>query len=237
MHFCFVFSAAACRNKWGTLRDYFVKKYREAKTTKSGQAASKKKKWYLFDIMSFLIPYYSSRETEGNLSYEEDKLEENEPHDSSDIESQPSPAPSPVPPSPDDNLTQKTFKKPQQQRKRKGDCNTEFNMEVLKALKEPEAVDENELFFKSLLPSMKKLNDIQVMEFKVEVHSLLLKYRKQSNKPQNSAAEPSPSMISQQCGSGSELQDPRSRYFTISPRPNFENYYSTSFDNQYLENE
>ena len=107
MCFCFVFSVAACRNKWGTLRDYFVKKYREAKTTKSGQAASKKKKWYLFDAMSFLIPYYSSRETGGNLNYEDQQLEDNvDSQDSQDIESQPSPAPL----SSDDSLPQKTFK-------------------------------------------------------------------------------------------------------------------------------
>ncbi|KAL8563868.1 hypothetical protein ACOMHN_034247 [Nucella lapillus] len=177
----------ACKSKWGTLRDYFFKKYRESKTTTSGQAASKKRKWYLFDTMSFLIPYYGSRETGGNLNYEDQQQK-----DDLEIEETGSQQSS-APPSSDDSLPcsqetfrklsgnlQETFKKPQQQRKRKSGCNTTpyLNMEVLKALKEPETVDENELFLKSLLPSMNKLNDIQAMEFRIEVQSLLLKYLK-----------------------------------------------------------
>ena len=76
MFVCFVFSVTTCKSKWGTLRDYFFKKYRESKTTTSGQAASKKRKWYLFDTMSFLIPYYGSRETGGNLNYEDQQQDD-----------------------------------------------------------------------------------------------------------------------------------------------------------------
>ena len=220
--FILLFSVTACRTKWGTLRDYFFKKYRESKTTKSGQAASKKRKWHLFDAMSFLIPYYCSRETGGNLVYG-DLLQD----DNLDIEetgSQPSPAP---PPS-DDSLPQETFKKPQQQRKRKSDGSTaaEFNNEILKALKEPEALDEHELFFKSLLPSMRKLSDIQAMEFRIEVQSLLLKYLKQPNRPQNvAAAEPSTSS-----NMGAQHFGPDPRFTPMLPRVGFNEFYPmTSF--------
>ena len=172
----FSVTASACKNRWGTLRDYFFKKYRESKTTKSGQAASKKKKWHLFDAMSFLTPYYCSSVTSGNLVYEDQP--EDDDVDIGETESQPSPATQ----SSDDSapVTQEIFKKPPQQRKRKKDCTTtsDFNMEVLKALKEPEVLDENEMFLKSLLPFMKKLNDIQAMEFRIAVQSLLLKHLK-----------------------------------------------------------
>lgn len=165
--------------------------------------------------MSFLIPYYCSRETEGNLNYEVQQLEDDV--DTQDTESSPSPAP----PCSDDS--QETFKKPHHQKKRKGDCNKDFNIEILKALKDPEAVDENELFFKSLLPTMKKLDDIQAIEFKIEVQSLLLKYVRLSNKPQHSAAEPSPSV---HMNAQRLLQE--HRYTPISPSASYDQYYTMS---------
>lgn len=47
--------------------------------------------------------------------------------------------------------------------------------EVLQVLKEPEKeVDENELFFKSLLPAMKSLNLVQTLELRSEIQHLVL---------------------------------------------------------------
>ena len=39
------------------LRDTYVKKRRDIKTSKSGQAADKAKKWHLLDIMNFIEKY------------------------------------------------------------------------------------------------------------------------------------------------------------------------------------
>ena len=49
------------RKKWCTLRDYFVKQHKQMTTAKSGAAASKKKKWYLYDSMLFLLPFLMDR--------------------------------------------------------------------------------------------------------------------------------------------------------------------------------
>ena len=225
----FSVTASACKNRWGTLRAYFFKKYRESKTTKSGQAASKKKKWYLFDAMSFLTPYYCSRVISGNLVYEDQP--EDDDVDIGVTESQPSPATQ----SSDDSapVTQEIFKKPPQQRKRKKDCTTtsEFNMEVLKALKEPEVLDETEMFLNSLLPSMKKLNDIQAMEFRIAVQSLLLKHLKEANKPQDAAeATTSGHMSSRPLG---RLKPLNPAYSPISPDSQDDYYYTmTPFNSQ-----
>ncbi|KAL8595200.1 hypothetical protein ACOMHN_043353 [Nucella lapillus] len=42
---------------WRNQRDSYVKRKREMRTTKSGQAASRKQKWPLMDLMSFLDRY------------------------------------------------------------------------------------------------------------------------------------------------------------------------------------
>ena len=102
-------------------------------------------------------------------------------------------------------------------------------MEVLKALKEPETVDENKLFLKSLLPSMKKLNDIQAMEFRIEVQSLLLKYLKENNKPQNAAAASSTASHMGAEHFPPEHQD--QRHTPISQRDNYDDYYSMTCSN------
>ncbi|KAL8571298.1 hypothetical protein ACOMHN_047565 [Nucella lapillus] len=45
----------------------FRRKHKEMTTTKSGQAATKKRKWHLYDFLTFLIPSCSTGATSGNL--------------------------------------------------------------------------------------------------------------------------------------------------------------------------
>lgn len=45
------------KKKWRNVRDLYVKKKREIKATKSGQAAQKAKKWKFLEIMSFMDRY------------------------------------------------------------------------------------------------------------------------------------------------------------------------------------
>lgn len=59
------------KTRWGHIRDYFLKKYRENKNVKSGQAATGKKKWHLYDALSFLIPAYEPRNTSSNISLDD----------------------------------------------------------------------------------------------------------------------------------------------------------------------
>jgi len=45
---------SVCKSKWTSLRNSYARELREMKNKKSGSAASKKRKWYLFESMSFL---------------------------------------------------------------------------------------------------------------------------------------------------------------------------------------
>ena len=46
-----------CRQRWRSLRDTFVKRYKQIQGTSDESAISKLQKWYFYDKMSFLIPH------------------------------------------------------------------------------------------------------------------------------------------------------------------------------------
>lgn len=56
--------------KWRDLRNVYVRERREEKKRKSGAAASQKRPWRYYHIMSFLLPFISSRPTSGNMEVE-----------------------------------------------------------------------------------------------------------------------------------------------------------------------
>jgi hypothetical protein len=63
LHFYFV-SVADCKEKWKNLRTAFS---RSQKKLPSGSAAKEKKKYYLSDVMQFIIPFIKSRSQSRNL--------------------------------------------------------------------------------------------------------------------------------------------------------------------------
>ncbi|XP_041361850.1 uncharacterized protein LOC121377817 [Gigantopelta aegis] len=153
--------------------NYFLKKYREYRSSTSGQAASKKKKWHLYDFLTFLIPSCSTGPTSGNLQENEDDTATSGDEEQSQN--------SPLSMQSKDNSLAGQFKKPQRRLKRNAQSAgmSAIDMEVLKALKEPEPqqqIDDNVMFFKSLLPSLKHLDEVQTMEFRMEVQRLVLTY-------------------------------------------------------------
>ncbi|XP_047518993.1 uncharacterized protein LOC125058899 [Pieris napi] len=73
--YLFIFSIL--QKRWKNLRACFSRELREQKCTKSGQAATKRRKYKHFDQLLFLIPSMDTRETSGNAdSVEEIACEE-----------------------------------------------------------------------------------------------------------------------------------------------------------------
>ncbi|XP_026819267.1 uncharacterized protein LOC113557929 [Rhopalosiphum maidis] len=69
-------SVAECKSKWACLRNSFASALREEKSKKSGSAASRKKKWYLFKEMSFLSSFMMQlKQTLSNLKASDDESE------------------------------------------------------------------------------------------------------------------------------------------------------------------
>jgi len=76
-----LFLAAVCKKTWTNLRDSFRRALKKKRETKSGQAASKIKKWKFEDEMSFLLPFMQERETCTNLKDVSDDDNEHEPNE------------------------------------------------------------------------------------------------------------------------------------------------------------
>ncbi|XP_071637362.1 uncharacterized protein [Temnothorax longispinosus] len=73
--------ATACKKTWTNLRDSFRRALKKKRETKSGQAASKIKKWKFEDEMSFLLPFMQERDTCSNLEDVSDDDNEYEPNE------------------------------------------------------------------------------------------------------------------------------------------------------------
>ncbi|XP_066590636.1 uncharacterized protein DDB_G0293860-like [Prorops nasuta] len=68
-----------CKKTWNSLRDSFRKSLKKKRETRSGQAATKMRKWKFEDEMSFLIPVMQERETCTNLKNISDDENEDDP--------------------------------------------------------------------------------------------------------------------------------------------------------------
>ncbi|KAE9523748.1 hypothetical protein AGLY_015808 [Aphis glycines] len=185
--FVFVFIVSVCKSKWTSLRNSFARELRELKNKKSGSAGSKKRKWYLFDSMSFLTGFMMQHEKIGShidndyLNESEEIIESGEDDtlvvdntgdnivDNTVIESE-------------RDIIEPLFKKPKLTLHKKttaSDKVAEPMIEFLKSrTRKPAPVEEPPelLFFKSLIPDYKKLNDKNQRKFKNLVMSSLNSY-------------------------------------------------------------
>lgn len=147
--------------------------------------------------MTFLVPYVtdSDRPASSNLSQISDlELSVIDTASRSSTE-----APSIQSPVPEEDVTASTFEKPLEldehntpvtskrrfsRATRKRSAPIDIDQEILNTLKTipttpyvpPQDEDEDLLFFKSMIPKIKTLDDIQKMELQAEMHSVLLKH-------------------------------------------------------------
>lgn len=134
------------QKKWANLRTCFRRELNAQKQTKSGQAATKRRKYVYFEKLLFLLPCMENRQTEGNL----------EPNDSNDDDNDDDGEPSPSTPVP----RRKRNTKPKQ---------TDLDEALLKALTENNTVDEDTNFALSLVPSLKNLNAEEKLDAKIGI--------------------------------------------------------------------
>jgi len=75
------------QRRWKNLRTCFARELREQKSVKSGQPASKRRKYKYYDQLLFLIPTVQVRETSGNaeLNVSDEEREETEDLQSSPV--------------------------------------------------------------------------------------------------------------------------------------------------------
>ena len=182
------------RKKWTTLRDYFQKSHRQLTTTRSGSGADKQKKWYLYDSLLFLLPYIGDRATCSNLSPEQNEetgstLGSESPKD---ISYTPSPAPTAASTSTQSQgseveplLTPRPRKRKFPQQRDAVNLMDQKMLETISSigdkLTQKEAPDEDELFCKSLVSKIRRLDPFSKLECQAEIQMVILKYMRQSS--------------------------------------------------------
>ncbi|KAK3724262.1 hypothetical protein RRG08_043262 [Elysia crispata] len=164
----------AVKSRWGHMRDYFLKKRREYQTVKSGQAATGKKKWHLYDTLSFLTPIYEQRDTSSNLSQENSGETTQATESLADLESQASSPMTVRSDTPPPQAPVVPYKRPQK-RKRTASPGNDVDTEILKSLQlqQPECLDDDDMWARSIVPSVRSLNHLEKLEFRLEVLRLL----------------------------------------------------------------
>lgn len=144
-------------------------------------AAERKKKWPLFDAMSFLDTFIEYSQTCTNVALpapNEASKSDDEPACPEDSQEQfepdlqPSTAAATEP-------EKTTVRPPPPTKKRKQRDSNDFDMKVLNALTESEKdndADGHLSFWKGLQPMITQLDPLEALKFKHEVHGLLISY-------------------------------------------------------------
>ena len=200
------------RKKWTTLRDYFQKSHRQMTTTRSGSGADKQKKWYLYDSLLFLLPYIGDRATCSNLSPEQNEetgstLGSESPRD---IRYTPSPAPTAASTSTQSQvseveplLTPRPRKRKFPQQRDAVNLMDEKMLETISSigdkLTQKEAPDEDELFCKSLVSKIRRLDPFSKLECQAEIQMVILKYMRQSSQVTGTSRHTNTSQSVQGC--------------------------------------
>lgn len=149
------FSGREVQKKWANLRTCFRRELNAQKNTKSGQAATKRRKYVYFEQLLFLLPCIENRQTEGNL--QEDNSQE---IDEDDDEAGPSTS------------------TPIRQRKKRANIpkHTDLDEALLKALNETN-VDEDTNFALSLVPSLQNLTAEEKLDAKIAILNVFKQIR------------------------------------------------------------
>uniref|UniRef100_A0A8C2ZMT2 MADF domain-containing protein n=1 Tax=Cyclopterus lumpus TaxID=8103 RepID=A0A8C2ZMT2_CYCLU len=142
-----------CRKRWKGLRDSYLKEKRRSTDKKSGSGAGTYKKWKYSAVLSFLDPFITPRDTSGNMGrgVEEDGTAE---YDSGPVQEDGSEAA--AGPSQIDSEGQLTSEMTQ--------------ISQWRTLRESL---NDELFLKSLVPSLERLPPQQKEYVKFQIHKLI----------------------------------------------------------------
>ncbi|GFR93917.1 transcription factor Adf-1 [Elysia marginata] len=191
-----------CKTRWNSMRDYFLRKYREG--NRPGQPTPNGKRiWPYFDMLSFLIPFVSinrdfsngSINTTGdgadgfdgedtgstgngnNTPAETPTKIEPRSRSASPVDSETNHSIPPVTPRPSishPHSSHNAIRIANVNTLRKRKVNTVSNVKPVKVVKREE--NSHEHFFRSILPMLEKFSDIETLMFRSEVNSLVLKY-------------------------------------------------------------
>lgn len=148
-----LFTGREIQKKWANLRDNWVKCYKILSIEKKDRPNYKHRKYVFYDEMMFLKKIFSSSESEEGSSYEFNNETLSESRSNMDH-----------------SLTTK--------RKRGSvdddvNHNDQFEERVIRILEEHQNTNRHHAFFRSILPSIQKMNEDEILEFQFGVLNLI----------------------------------------------------------------
>lgn len=152
--------------KWRNIKDAFARTIKQ----KSGQAA--KKKYLYHDKLKYLlknVQKYDNESTIAEIKFD-DVLDNNEDIDELELEDEKRTV--------ENEKHIKKLKNTSTQLKRNKKRQLHVDSEILRVLKEKSQDDEDEAFFKSILPHVKKMNEDDKIDFRIEVLNLVRNFSK-----------------------------------------------------------
>lgn len=156
------FTGKELQNRWRNLKTCFKREISKQKYGKSGQAATKRRKYVYFDRLLFLLPTIDDRPTVSECSPSNTNEDKTGSEDDSEVvkETNTSVDNSPV----NTRQAQKSASRGKSVAKK----NPSYEESLLNILKEKmdEVIDEDKSFLLSLVPAFKKLTDTQKMDEK-----------------------------------------------------------------------
>lgn len=166
------FSVAKIQSRWKSARDTYMRVKANKRKLKSGSGATKCKKYVFYEMMTFLDVNVS---TEADESIDIQTEEHQSTTDDYNIS---------IPTtSTDHSDLERTFNDTVSGTSRKRKClssQTDFEKELLEFVKQNSAVNDDEdlNFFKSLLPTVKKLGSFKKLMFRTKVLEALIDIQK-----------------------------------------------------------
>nr|XP_022908729.1 uncharacterized protein LOC111420051 [Onthophagus taurus] len=191
------------QQKWLNLRTCFCRELKAQKDVKSGQSASKRRKYIYFEKLMFLLLTIEQRPTESNIPQEE--TAEVEDHNLDEILI-------------DTSIRTPTSSTKKKRRIQDGDTgNSAVEQEILKAVQQE--TDEDTHFALSLVSQLRSLSEDEKFEAKIDILKIfqqMKRRRSQSFRSTIAPQLPHASAIHQYGGSNPE---PQQSGFSIIPSP------------------
>lgn len=158
----------SCQKRWRYLRDYYIKQRRLYMKSDG----TRKKIWPFFDMLSFLNPFLQTY-----AEYTDNEIKDDEYNNLSANGQM------------EEELINEDFMDEYHQQTSSGTPaakRTKLSGKLNKRI-EMEQSDDHEYFFKSLLPMARSMDQSKILQFRIEVQQVLMKYINSSNSNYSSA--------------------------------------------------
>lgn len=154
------FSGTNIQKRWHNLRSCFGRELRIQKQTKSGQESTKRRKYFYFDRLLFLLPNVEMRPSESNIS----PVRDQDAEEDNDADGQ-------------ENVCQSEIRTPKRKKTEKKDTYEEQLLKIMKQKQAETSPDDDTNFALSLVPTLRSLPEDKKLQARIDIMNVLQKLK------------------------------------------------------------